>query len=241
MKFGAVIRRHPLAVAIGLSLALHGVALAAAHYGLLGEGPELTRAQRVAVVLIESPAPTPAPAPQKVVTPKPQEAPAGAPPAQQQAVRPAPSPPPRRPAAPPETRIAPAAVPAPAPAPAPAHEAPGATAHEPSPAPQVASLGEEAAPATPPAYASPGRGNPRPYYPWLSRQRGEQGRVVLRVGVDASGKPVDVTIIRSSGHGRLDRAAAEALRQWRFTPARRSGRDVAGSVEVPVTFRLSDG
>ena len=93
----------------------------------------------------------------------------------------------------------------------------------------------------PPAYNAPGQGNPRPYYPWLSRQRGEQGRVVLRVGVDATGKPFDVTIIRSSGHGRLDRAAAEALRQWRFKPARQGGRNVAGSVEVPVTFRLSDG
>jgi protein TonB len=92
----------------------------------------------------------------------------------------------------------------------------------------------------PPHYGVSGFANPRPRYPWLSRQKGEEGRVVLRVAVDEGGRAIDVAVLASSGYGRLDRAAASAVRRWRFAPARRAGRAVLGAVDVPVTFRLSD-
>jgi protein TonB len=91
-----------------------------------------------------------------------------------------------------------------------------------------------------PRYGVAGFANPRPRYPWLSRQKGEQGRVILRVAVDEAGRPTEVAVAASSGHGRLDRAAAAAVRRWRFEPARRAGRAVPGAVDVPVMFRLSD-
>jgi protein TonB len=91
-----------------------------------------------------------------------------------------------------------------------------------------------------PRYGIAGLANPRPRYPWLSRQRGEEGRVVLRVAIDEAGHATDVTVAASSGHGRLDRAAAAAVRRWKFAPARRAGRTVPGAVDVPVMFRLSD-
>jgi protein TonB len=94
--------------------------------------------------------------------------------------------------------------------------------------------------AAPPRYGVAGFANPRPHYPWLSRQKGEQGRVILRVAVDDTGHATDVTVAASSGHGRLDRAAAATVRRWRFEPARRAGRAVPGAVDVPVMFRLSD-
>jgi len=93
---------------------------------------------------------------------------------------------------------------------------------------------------SPPRYGVNGVANPRPRYPWLSRQRGEQGRVILRVIVDAVGRATDVAVLATSGHGRLDRAAASAVRRWQFAPAQRAGHAVAGSVDVPVTFRLAD-
>jgi protein TonB len=95
--------------------------------------------------------------------------------------------------------------------------------------------------AAPPRYGVAGFANPRPRYPWLSRQKGEEGRVVLRVAVDDGGRAIDVAVLGSSGYGRLDRAAAAAVRRWRFAPANSGGRAVAGTVDVPVTFRLSDG
>ncbi|MDX1485676.1 MAG: TonB family protein [Alphaproteobacteria bacterium] len=105
--------------------------------------------------------------------------------------------------------------------------------------------GKEAAPAPAPGPGVPpravaGLGNPAPPYPWISRRRGEQGRVVLDVAVTAAGAAAEVRIKRSSGYARLDRAAVAAVRTWRFAPARRGGRAVAGRIDVPITFRLTE-
>jgi periplasmic protein TonB len=80
--------------------------------------------------------------------------------------------------------------------------------------------------------------NPEPDYPWASRRAGEQGRVVLRVEVSAAGIVEAIEVADSSGHRRLDAAALEAVRQWRFEPARVGDRAIATTVSVPVTFRL---
>ncbi|MEX2201185.1 MAG: TonB family protein [Dongiaceae bacterium] len=80
--------------------------------------------------------------------------------------------------------------------------------------------------------------NPEPDYPWASRRAGEQGRVVLRVEVSAGGIVEAIGIADSSGHRRLDNAALEAVRHWRFEPARIGDQAIATTVNVPVTFRL---
>ncbi len=87
--------------------------------------------------------------------------------------------------------------------------------------------------------AGPGT-HPRPRYPYAARLRGEQGRVVLRVEVDAAGAVRAVSIEASSGSRRLDRAALRAVRRWRFAPATAGGRPVPGEVLVPITFRLTE-
>jgi periplasmic protein TonB len=66
---------------------------------------------------------------------------------------------------------------------------------------------------------------------------GEQGKVVLRVSVSAEGLPTDVRVETSSGFPRLDDAAIRAVRTWRFTPAKQSGKSVSASVLVPVSFQ----
>jgi len=88
---------------------------------------------------------------------------------------------------------------------------------------------------TRPGYLS----NPHPPYPAESRGAGEEGSVQLTVQVDARGRALSVTVERSSGFARLDRAAIEAVRRWRFRPATRAGMPVAASVTVPVRFRLN--
>jgi protein TonB len=80
--------------------------------------------------------------------------------------------------------------------------------------------------------------NPKPVYPAISRRLGEEGKVVLRVHVEESGLATEVTINTSSHFSRLDNAAVEAIRQWRFVPARRGDVPVAAWVLVPIVFNL---
>ena len=80
---------------------------------------------------------------------------------------------------------------------------------------------------------------PPPAYPPAALRRGESGHVVVRVDVDANGSPGGVTLIQRSGSRELDRAAMEAVRGWRFRPARQNGQPVAGSIDVPFDFKPS--
>lgn len=80
--------------------------------------------------------------------------------------------------------------------------------------------------------------NPAPRYPLASRRAGEQGTVTLRVLVKPDGYPAQVEIERTSGSPHLDAAALEAVRGWRFVPARQGANPVESRVLVPVVFRL---
>jgi TonB family protein len=76
-----------------------------------------------------------------------------------------------------------------------------------------------------------------PEYSTEARQAKYQGTVVLSVIVDADGHTRHVQVARSLGMG-LDEKAVEAVRQWRFEPARKDGRPVPVMVDVEVAFRL---
>ena len=66
-----------------------------------------------------------------------------------------------------------------------------------------------------------------------------EGTVVLRVLVDETGKPLEVGVLRSSGHAELDRSAREqVLAHWRFQPAIVNGHATRAWASVPVTFTL---
>ncbi len=80
--------------------------------------------------------------------------------------------------------------------------------------------------------------NPEPDYPALSRRLREQGRVILRVLVSPEGVPQQLELRTTSGHARLDQAALEAVRRWRFLPARRGTEPLPAWVLVPLTFSL---
>jgi len=81
--------------------------------------------------------------------------------------------------------------------------------------------------------------NPKPTYPAASRRMGESGVVYLRVEVDADGQALQVEVKSSSGYPRLDRAAQEAVSNWRFIPARRGKLAVASWVVVPINYSLN--
>lgn len=109
---------------------------------------------------------------------------------------------------------------------------------------QSAPAKEETPPASAPAAVTAARfdadylKNPAPVYPPLSRKLHEEGKVLLLVQVSANGDAENVQIKQGSGYLRLDEAATNAVRKWRFVPARRGSEPVASSVVVPLVFRL---
>ena len=80
--------------------------------------------------------------------------------------------------------------------------------------------------------------NPQPDYPRLSRQRGEQGRVVVNVLIGVDGNAQKAELITSSGFERLDRAALDTVRGWRYVPGKRGGVPEAMWYAVPIQFVL---
>jgi protein TonB len=162
-----------------------------------------------------------------------------------------PPPPPRKPE--PKRRAEPAPVkPAPAPQPqqqqapilalpstqAPAEfTVPAAPPAEPAKAPEQRAQGGSG-PVTPPAFNAAYLRNPAPQYPLAARRSGQQGTATVRVLVTPEGLPARVDLEKSSGSMHLDDAAVEAVKGWRFVPARRGTDPVEGWVLVPIVFRL---
>jgi periplasmic protein TonB len=122
---------------------------------------------------------------------------------------------------------------------APAAEVPRVA--EPVPLPPL----QPAAPALPvpqsaPRFDADYLDNPKPVYPPLSRRMGEEGKVVLRVFVEASGLPSRIEPHTGSGSERLDKSAHTAVGRWKFAPARRGAEAVGAWVLVPIVFSLKE-
>lgn len=90
----------------------------------------------------------------------------------------------------------------------------------------------------PPRIDASGRDNPPPAYPSASRRAKEQGRVMLAIHIDERGRVTEARVHRSSGYRRLDQAALDAVRHWRYQPAQRSGRAIGFDYMQPVVFSL---
>lgn len=67
---------------------------------------------------------------------------------------------------------------------------------------------------------------------------GEEGKATLRVLVTPDGLPERIELAESAGSPRLDEAALEAVRHWRFVPARQGETAVSAWVRVPIAFLL---
>ncbi len=214
----------------------------------------------VQLVTLEAPAPPPPPAapipPRAPVTPprllaprkpketpvaRPEERPVLAPPAPL-ASAPTPTPAPAAPAPEPTTvaRDAPAEPAPPATSivssiGGPSSSSSDAPARSAPPGPRTAAVAPEGIT----QYARPQGGyQVRPSYPSAPRRLGVQGTTLLRVHVLADGRIGDVLVEKSAGHPDLDDAAADAVKRWRFEPARRGTEAVAMWVLLPVEFKL---
>jgi TonB family protein len=77
----------------------------------------------------------------------------------------------------------------------------------------------------------------KPLYTDEARKRALEGNVLLEIVVRRDGSVGDLHVTRALGAG-LDERALEAVRQWRFAPAKRRGAPVDVVVEVSVEFKL---
>jgi protein TonB len=230
------------------SLSRKGLLLAAlTHAAVFGvlvavpvDTPDLKKepAPPMLVSLIAPPQPTPEPAPPPEIVPP--EPPKPKPIVKQQKPKPQPKP---------EPKPEPVAEPTPEPRPQMEQTPPPVPVQQPAvpqplaAAPKVAEAKPEPQPEPEPVIEPPRFGvaylnNPPPAYPSLSRRIGEEGRVVLRVLVGVNGKPEKVEVENGSGSQRLDDAALEAVRKWKFIPARRNNEAISAYVLVPVKFSL---
>ncbi|GHD01973.1 energy transducer TonB [Novosphingobium pokkalii] len=198
---------------VGAGAAVAGLLAAFLSLGVIGAKPhrETLTAVRLTADLTPTPPPPPQAAPQQQKSPLLPASPIVAPPPPITLAVPAPA-----------VATAPAPAPAVVPAPAPVAAAPAA------PAPAPASL--TSAPkrdltanlieATPPRY------------PIDSRRAREQGTVLLNITVGSDGRVAEISVARSSGYDRLDRAALSAVKHWRWAAS-----DVIKGV-IPIPFVL---
>ena len=240
-------RQRRLASVLAAVLALHALGLWALLAGQ-SDPPELPVPGEVVITALLLPEPATAPAaPAWPAAAKPQ-------PARPQA-KPVPPtaqslPTPSAPARSQSPAALPAAVPAQAPSSqppagastpaAPASQASAATA---SPAAGSAAATTAAASPVParvelPSSSADYLNNPRPAYPPLSKRLGEEGKVVLRVLIEADGSASKAEIRSSSGYDRLDQAALQTVLRWRYLPGKRGGVAEAMWFNVPINFVL---
>ncbi len=87
-----------------------------------------------------------------------------------------------------------------------------------------------------PRYDAAYLNNRPPRYPSKAVELNESGKVTLDVYVDADGRAKEVSVKRSSGFERLDSAAKDAVRFWRFEPARVGNQAVGANVLITIPF-----
>lgn len=92
-----------------------------------------------------------------------------------------------------------------------------------------------------PSADAAGLNNKAPVYPMLSRKRKEQGTVWLLLLVSKEGVVTELKLKKTSGFDRLDQAALQAVKKWKFQPARKQGQPIDYWYELPLKFSLQQG
>ena len=215
--------RRNIAIAGGVVL-FHLAALWALQTGLLRRAAEVVIPVEILAEIITPPAPVERPPEVKPPPPEPK------PVVKQKVVAPPPAPRPvAMPSLPPAPN-APTGVVEPQP-PAPPIAAPVAVAPAPAPPPAPAKV---ELPSTDADYLQ----NPKPAYPAMSKRLGEQGKVLVRVLIGVDGTAKEAQVKQSSGFDRLDQAALDTVRKWRYVPGKRGGVAEAMWFNVPINFVL---
>lgn len=75
----------------------------------------------------------------------------------------------------------------------------------------------------------------KPEYPAALRSQGVTGVVMVKCAIDAQGNVTETTVTKSSNEA-FDKPATDALKKWKFKPARQDGSPVAITVTIPIKF-----
>ena len=117
--------------------------------------------------------------------------------------------------------------------------APASAITKPVTKPAPASSAKTAEPSTQlPSADAAGLNNKAPVYPMLSRKRKEQGTVWLLLLVSKEGQVTQLKLKKTSGFDRLDQAALQAVKKWKFQPALKQGQPIDYWYELPLKFSL---
>lgn len=81
---------------------------------------------------------------------------------------------------------------------------------------------------------------PEPEYTEEGRQARREGVCILSLVVGVDGKPSNIVVTRKLGYG-LDEKAVEAVRKWKFEPARSYGRPVMARMNLSMKFSTVGG
>lgn len=98
--------------------------------------------------------------------------------------------------------------------------------------------GVQAAPTIDADYKAAYLNNPKPPYPPVAFQMRIEGTVMLKAHVQPDGTCGEVLLAKSSGNELLDKSALNTVAQWKFTPAKSQGKDIAQWVSIPITFSI---
>ncbi len=79
-----------------------------------------------------------------------------------------------------------------------------------------------------------------PKYPEVARRNGWQGTVVLKALIEENGQCSKLRVEKSSGHKILDYSAMNAVKNWKFIPARLGPSTYASVALIPIHFTLKD-
>lgn len=78
--------------------------------------------------------------------------------------------------------------------------------------------------------------NVKPPYPADAKAQRLQGLVLLKLTINATGRVVEATVLRSSGVPSLDDSARRTALKWNFIPAKLRGERVTAVMTKPVRF-----
>lgn len=74
-----------------------------------------------------------------------------------------------------------------------------------------------------------------PDYPREMRDQGISGIVMVKCTIDEQGNVSEATVAKST-NGNFDKFAMDAVKKWKFKPARQDGNPISITVTIPIKF-----
>lgn len=96
-----------------------------------------------------------------------------------------------------------------------------------------------------PAFAAAGRENPvpvrtvAPEYPPLMKTQNVSGVVMVKCTIDEQGN-VTETVVAKTTNQAFDQSATDAVKKWKFKPARQDGNPIQVTVTIPIKFVVEE-